>query len=456
VNDKPDQVQSAEKSEEVTDSRFSAIFRSLKNRNYQYFFTGQLISLIGTWMQSVAQAWLVYRLTDSTVLLGFIIFAGQIPVFLLAPIGGAIADKYNRRRILLTTQTISMVLAGVLAFLTLTGVIEVWHIFVLAALLGLVNSFDIPTRQAFIVDIVKRENLMNAIALNSSMFNGARIIGPAVAGLLVATVGEGWCFFINAASYIAVLSGLVLMKLETQNKTPLSGSAISNIVEGFKFVATTAPIRSLLLLLGLVSLMGTPYAVLMPIFAREILGGDAGSLGLLTGAAGVGALAGALSLAARKGLKGIGRWIAFATAGFGASIILFSFSRTFWLSVALLVPAGLAMMIQMAASNTLIQSMVPDNLRGRVMAVYSMMFMGMSPIGAILAGIIAENIGAPYTVALGGIVCIIGAAVFGLNLPAFRHDARQIIVALNMSSGSPVDRAIGDARILSSPSPNKD
>ena len=434
--------------ETAENTKLPAMFRALKNRNYQYFFIGQLLSLIGTWMQSVAQAWLVYRLTGSTVLLGLISFSGQIPVFLLASIGGAIADKYNRQRILQITQTTAMILASVLTILTLTGIIQVWHIFVIAALLGLTNAFDIPTRQAFIVDIVKREDLTNAIALNSSMFNGARIVGPAVAGLLVASVGEGWCFGINAVSYIAVLTGLFLIKLDAQKKVPLPGSAISNIVEGFKFVAKTSPIRSLLLLLGLVSLMGSPYAILMPVFAEEILKGGASGLGILMGASGVGALAGALALAARKSLRGLGRWIAFASAGFGTCIVLFSFSRSFWLSALCLVPAGFAMMIQMAASNTLVQSMVPDNLRGRVMAVYSMMFMGMAPLGAMFAGTVAQNIGAPYTVAIGGTVCVVGAIIFGLNLSEFRTEAREIIIALNMASGSIVDRPTGESAIL--------
>jgi MFS family permease len=429
-------------------TRLPAMFRALRHRNYQYFFIGQLLSLIGTWMQSVAQAWLVYRLTGSTVLLGLISFSGQIPVFLLAPIGGAIADKYNRQRILQITQTTAMVLASILTVLTLTETIEVWHIFVLAALLGLANAFDIPTRQAFIVDIVRREDLTNAIALNSSMFNGARIVGPAIAGLLVASVGEGWCFGINAVSYVAVLSGLFLITLDAQKKTPAGGSALANIVEGFKFVARTSPVRSLLLLLGVVSLMGSPYAVLMPIFADQILNGGASGLGILMGASGVGALAGALALAARKSLKGLGRWIALASAGFGTCIILFSFSRSFWLSALFLVPAGFAMMIQMASSNTLIQSMVPDELRGRVMAVYSMMFMGMAPLGAMLAGTVAGSLGAPYTVAIGGASCIVAALVFALNLSAFRTEAREIIIALNMASGSPPERATGAAALL--------
>jgi MFS family permease len=269
------------------------------------------------------------------------------------------------------------------------------------------------------------------------MVNGARVVGPAVAGILVAAVGEGWCFLLNAVSYVAVITGLLMMKLEVPKRVHARVSALASIAEGFRFVAHTSPVRALLLLLGLISLMGMPYAVLMPIFADEILHGGASGLGLLMGASGVGALAGALSLAARDGLRGLGRWVAFSSAGFGASVILFSMSRSFWLSAVLLLPAGFSMMIEMASSNTLIQAMVPDALRGRVMAVYSMMFMGMAPIGALLAGALAQTLGAPNTVALGGAVCILGALVFGLRLPALRAEAREIIVALQMAGGDP-------------------
>ena len=436
------------KSVQAEGSRVPAIFRALKHRNYRYFFAGQLLSLIGTWMQTVAQSWLVYRLTGSTVLLGLVAFSSQIPVFLLAPVGGAIADRFDRRRILQITQSAAMVLAATLATLTFTGAIQVWHIFVIAALLGLVNAADLPARQAFVVDIVGRKDLPNAIALNSSMFNGARIVGPAVAGILVASVGEAWCFGINAFSYVAVLIGLFRISIEKQERTPPSGSAVSRIVGGFRFVAATSPVRTLMLLLGMISLMGMPYSVLMPIFADRILGGGADSLGMLMGASGVGALAGALLLAARKTLKGIGRWIAFASAGFGISLVLFSFSRNFWLSVLFLIPAGFSMMIQMAASNTLVQSMVPDELRGRVMAVYSMMFMGMAPFGAMLAGTVAEQIGAPYTVMIGGIACLVGSLLFSLRLDAFRTETHRIIVAMNMAGGSPVERATGASPIM--------
>jgi MFS family permease len=426
------------------------MLRALRHRNYRLFFGGQLISLIGTWMQMVAQSWLVYRLTGSAVLLGFVGFSSQIPVFLLAPVGGAAADRYRRHRILIVTQTAAMLLAFVLAGLTLTGLVRVWQIFILAAFLGVVNAFDIPTRQAFVVDMVGREDLVNAIALNSSMINGARIVGPAVAGVLVASVGEGWCFFINAVSYLAVIAGLLLMRLTVRTRIPLPGPALAGIVEGFRYVRHTRPIRTLLLLLGLVSLTGMPYAVLMPIFADRILHGGARALGLLMGASGLGALAGALTLATRQGIRGLGRWVALAALGFGASLVLFSWSRTFWLSAALLLPVGFCMIIEMASSNTLIQSLVSDRLRGRVMAVYSMLFMGMAPFGSLLAGALASRLGAPATVALGGAVCIIGAAVFGWHLPALRQEARQMIVAQQAAGGEPAEDVTGEAGVVAS------
>jgi MFS family permease len=419
--------------------------RSLRHRNFQLFFAGQLISLTGTWMQSVAQSWLVYRLTGSAALLGLVGFATQLPVFLFAPVGGAIADRHQRHRIIVCTQIAAMLLAFVLAGLTLAGVVEVWHIFALAVLVGMVNALDIPTRQSFIVEMVGQRDLINAIALNSSMVNGARIAGPAVAGLLVATVGEGWCFLVNAVSYIAVIAGLLAMTVPKRVIHAAQMSAAARIMEGFQFVAQTPPIRALLLLLGLVSLMGMPYSVLMPIFADEILEGGARELGLLTGATGVGAVIGAISLAMRRGVFGLARVVAAAAGGFGVFLILFSLSEHFWLSFALLVPAGFCMMVEMAASNTLIQAMSPDALRGRVMAVYSMMFMGMAPFGALFAGTMAERIGAPKTVALGGVVCIAGAFVFALRLSALRVQARQLIVAQQVAAGEPAEEATGGA-----------
>jgi MFS family permease len=410
--------------------------RALRHRNFQLFFSGQLISLIGTWMQSIAQSWLVYRLTGSALLLGSVGFASQIPVFLFAPLGGIAADRFNRRHVVIATQVGSMLLAFVLAGLTLFHKVQVWHVFVLASLLGVVNAFDIPGRQSFLVDMVGKEDLMNAIALNSSMFNGARVIGPAIAGILVAKIGEGWCFFANAVSYIAVIIGLLLMRVQRPVRA-LMASPFEHMMEGFRFVNQTAPIRALLLLLGVVSLVGMPYVVLMPIFADQVLHGGARGLGILMGATGVGALLGALTLAFREGVKGLGRWVAWCCGGFGASLIVFTISRSFWVSVILLLPVGYFMMLQMSASNTLIQVMVPDALRGRVMAVYSMMFMGMAPIGALLGGALAERLGAPVTVAIGGAASVAGACWFGLQLPKIRVEARRLMVAQAVAGGEP-------------------
>jgi MFS family permease len=417
-------------------SRWAVTLRALRHRNFQLFFGGQIISLTGTWMQSVAQAWLVYSITKSSFLLGAVGFASQIPVFLLAPLGGTVADRTNRHRLIVATQSASMLLAGILAWLTLSHRVQVPHIFILAALLGAVNAFDIPGRQSFLVDMVGKEDLMNAIALNSSIFNGARVIGPAVAGILVAKIGEGWCFALNAISYIAVIAGLMMMNVHCAPRRSLN-SPLADILEGFRWVNGTKVIRALLLLIGLVSLVGMPYTVLMPVFADQILHGGARGLGILMGATGVGALMGALTLAAKTGVKGLGRWVAMTCGAFGASIILFSFSRHFWLSVALLVPSGFAMMLQMACSNTLIQTMVPDQLRGRVMALYSMMFMGMAPIGALCGGALAHRIGAPITIAIGGVACIAGAIWFGRMLPVMRIEARRLIVAQGMAGGEP-------------------
>ena len=385
-------------------------------------------------MQTVAQAWLVYRLTGSSLLLGSVGFASQFPVFLVAPLGGIVADRWRKQRVVIATQTASMILAFILSLLTLTGKVHVWHIFVLAASLGVVNAFDLPGRQAFLVDMVGKDDLMNAIALNSSMFNGARVIGPAIAGILVARIGEGWCFFANAISYIAVIAGLMLMRV--QHRPRKTASPLAHLIEGFRFVRRTGPIRAILLLLGLISLVAMPYSVLMPIFADKVLHGGARALGILMCATGVGALVGALTLAVKRGVQGLGRWVAIACGGLGVSLILFAFSRHFWLSAILLLPVGFCMMLQMSSSNTLIQSMVPDELRGRVMAVYSMMFMGMAPFGALLGGALADRLGAPITVCMGGIASIGGAAIFWRHLPHIRVEARRLIVAQAMGGGA--------------------
>jgi MFS family permease len=418
-------------------SRFHDLVRSLRHRNFQLFFSGQLISLIGTWMQNIAQAWLVYRLTGSSLLLGIVGFAGQIPIFLFAPIGGLAADRWNRHHVVIGTQVASMILAFILAALTLFHVVQVWEIVVLAALLGVVNAFDVPARQSFLIEMVVREDLMNAIALNSSMFNGARVIGPAIAGILVARIGEGWCFFANAVSYIAVIIGLLMMKLGPLRTASKDSSPFEHIAEGFRFVRRTKPILALVLLIGLVSLVAVPYSVLMPIFADRVLHSGAHGLGILMGATGIGALLGALTLAIRRGVQGLGRVVGLSAGGFGVSLILFAFSRSLWLSVALLVPVGYGVMLQMSSSNTLIQAMVPDELRGRAMAMYTMMFMGMAPVGSLFAGALADKIGAPWTVAIGGLGAIAGAAGFLRRLPSLRFEAQQLIVAQGLSPAEP-------------------
>jgi MFS family permease len=422
-------------------SRLKDTFRSLRHRNFQLFFSGQLISLIGTWMQNIAQAWLVYSLTGSALLLGVVGFAGQIPIFVFAPLGGLAADRWNRHRVVVCTQAASMILAFALAALTLLHIVKVWEVIVLAALLGVVNAFDVPARQSFLIEMVSRDDLMNAIALNSSMFNGARVIGPAIAGITVAKIGEGWCFFANAVSYIAVIAGLLYMKLEPWKRAAQQSSPYEHIKEGFHFVEHTAPIRALVMLIGVVSFVAVPYSVLMPVFADQVLHRGAHGLGMLMGMSGVGALLGALTLAMRRGVRGLGKVIAFSAMGFGASLILFSLSKIFWLSVALMIPVGYGVMLQMSGSNTLIQSMVPDKLRGRAMAVYTMMFMGMAPLGSLFAGAVAEKIGAPWTVAIGGAGAIAGAYWFLRKLPEIQREARELIAAQGLGGADAPARA---------------
>ncbi|MGD0676497.1 MAG: MFS transporter [Polyangiaceae bacterium] len=414
-----------------------SLSRALKHTNFRYFFAGQLVSLVGTWMQSVAQSWLVYRLTGSTLLLGLVGFCGQIPVFFFGAFGGVVADRFRRHRILLATQSTMMLLAFVLAGLTLTGEVSVTQIFVLASLLGVANAFDIPARQSFIPQMVSREDLVNAIALNSSMVTGARVVGPALAGITVAAIGEGWCFFANGVSFLAVLGGLLAMR-NLPAKTPApTGSSVARILDGFRFVVQTPPVFALLALLGLVSLMGVPYTVLMPAIVDRVLHGNARDLGILMGFSGGGALLGALALATRVGVQGLGRWVWGAAGLFGASLIAFSLSRTFWLCAALLVPTGFGFMVQMASTNTLVQSMTPDGMRGRVMAAYSMMFMGMAPIGALLAGTMAARIGSMATVSFGGAFCILGAFVFARQRRRLRAATRELIASLEAARREP-------------------
>ena len=387
-------------------------FRALKHRNFQLFMAGQLVSLIGTWMQTTAQLWLVYDLTHSPALLGIFGFANQIPMLVLASVGGYVGDRYSRHRGVIATQTISMVLAFILAGLTLSHHIREWSLIAITFLVGIVNAFDVPIRQAFFVEMVGKEDLPNAIALNSSIFNGARVVGPAIAGFAIAWIGAGWCFFLNGLSFFAVILALMAMRIQPQERKPSTESPLQSLLQGFRFAMKDRPIRSALLLLSLLSLLGLQYSVFMPIFANDILHAGARGLGLLMSAAGVGAVLGALQFAARTTYKGLAKWIAAMSIVCACGLIVFSQSHVFWLSAAVLFVVGFAATSQMAATNTTVQNRVPDELRGRVMAVYATMFMGVQPLGALLAGGIAKRIGAPSTLAIFGSICLIGSLVF--------------------------------------------
>lgn len=387
-------------------------FRALKHRNFQLFIIGQLISLIGTWMQNTAQQWLVYRLTGSAALLGVFGFASQLPMLCLAWMGGYVGDRYSRHRGVITTQSISMVLAFILAILTLTHVIKIWQLMVIAFLVGIVNAFDVPIRQSLFVHLVGKEDLPNAIALNSSIFNGARVVGPAIAGFTIAIVGEGWCFFLNGLSFIAVIIALLMMRIQPSEPRSVGESPTRAFIEGFRFAMSDMPIRSTVLLLSFLSLFGLQYSVFLPIYARDILHGGAQTLGFLMSAAGVGAVLGALQFASRTHYKGLARWIASMCAISAIGLLIFSLTTSFWVCAAVLFAVGFAATSQMAATNTIIQQRVPDELRSRLMAVYATMFMGVQPIGALLAGITAKHIGAPHTLLAFGTAVLIGCLVF--------------------------------------------
>jgi MFS family permease len=407
--------------------------RALRHRNYRLFFFGQGTSLIGTWLTRVAQSWLVYRLTGSALLLGIVGFAGQIPTFLLAPLAGVLVDRWDRHRVLVVTQVLATLQSALLAWFALRGTITVWHVLALSAFQGLINAFDTPARQAFVVEMVdRREDLPNAIALNSTMVNGARLLGPSVAGILIAMVGEGWCFFIDALSYVAVIASLVAMRLRPRPEPKPPRRVLVELREGLHYASSFAPIRAILLLLALVSLTGIPYTVLMPIFASQVLKGGPHTLGFLMAATGVGAVIGALWLAARTTVLGLGRTLSVAGALFGAALIAFSFSRAVWLSALLLMLAGGGMMVQMAASNTLIQTMVDEDKRGRVMSFYTMAFFGMMPFGSLAAGWLGARIGAPATVAWGGVATVLAVLVFVRKLPELRRQARPVYERLGI------------------------
>jgi MFS family permease len=412
------------------------IFRGLRSRNYRLFFGGQSISLIGTWMTRTATAWLVYRLTDSALLLGVVGFAGQIPLFVLAPIAGVYVDRWNRHRTLVVTQVLSMLQSLMLAFLALEGIITVGEIIALSAFQGAINAFDMPARQSLVIEMVEqREDLGNAIALNSSMVNGSRMIGPSLAGIVIAGWGEGWCFLFDGISYLAVIFSLLAMLLPQEPRTRRAPRGPwEGLKEGFRYALGPGPIRPVLLLLATMSLMGMPYAVLVPVFARDILHGGSHTYGFLMAASGLGAIVGALYLASRRSVRGISRIIIAAGLMFSLALLGFAWSRLAWLSFALMIPAGAGMMMIIAASNTVLQTIVEDDKRGRVMSFYAMAFQGMLPFGSLLAGGLGARIGAPPTLAVGGICCLLGLGLFARKVPALREMVRPIYLKWGLAA----------------------
>jgi len=419
----------------------SPLWRSLRHRNYRLYLTGQLVSVCGTWMQQVALSWLIYRLTGSATLLGVVGFASQIPIFVLGPIGGVISDRYSCHRVAVWTQCAALLQALLLALLTLMGWIQPLQIIFLGIALGFVYAFDMPARQALVHQMVDSEDLGNAVALNSSMINAARIVGPSLAGLVVAKFGEGICFLINALSYLAVISALLMMNISPRNNPSASSSSIAkSLIEGGRYTLATTPIRDLLILLGIVGFMGMPYMTLMPVFAAHVHKSGADALGLMFGAVGSGALIGALFLAQRKNIAGLGRVIVSATVAFGFGLVLFGLAQLFWLSLLLLVAVGCGWMVLIAASNTALQTLADDPMRGRVMSLFSMMIVGMAPFGSLLAGWAADQVGAPLVVAIGGGFCAVAGMIFARQLPRLRQAAKPILAARGIN----LDTGVGD------------
>ena len=401
--------------------------RALQHRNYRLFFGGQSVSLIGTWITRIATSWLVYRLTGSLLLLGIVGFCGQIPTLLLAPFTGVLVDRWDRRSILLVTQVLSMLQSVALAVMVFSGSVTIPLVLALQILQGIINSFDTPARQAFVVEMLEdRSDLPNAIALNSSMVNASRILGPSIGGVVIAAVGEGWCFTADAISYLAVLASLMAMQVERRQLPPRDTRMLDELRTGFHYVSRFLPVRSALILLSLVSLLGMPYTVLMPAIASGTLHGGPHTLGFLMAASGVGALAGALYLASRRSVLGLGDAMVISTTAFGVGLVAFSFSRVLWLSLLVLPLVGGGMMVTMAATNTIIQTIVTEELRGRVMAFYTMAFLGTAPIGSLVAGVVAERIGPTQTILAGGVCCLAVAVWFGLGLPALKELVRPI------------------------------
>ena len=418
--------------------RFSHAWRALRHRNFKLFVAGQRVSLIGTWMTRIATSWLVYRLTGSAWLLGVVGFSGQILTFVLAPFAGVLIERMDRRKLLVWTQALAAAQSLLMAGLTLARIITIREIIVLSALQGLINAFDMPGRQSFLVQMVEdRQDLGNAIAINSSMVNLARLVGPALAGLVIAWVGEGYCFLIDGISYFAVIASLLMMVVTPAEVRRATTTMVEQLVEGWSYVATFRPIRTILLLFSLTSLMGFPFMVLLPIFAGKVLHGGPHTLGWLTGASGIGALTSAISLALRKSVRGLTTMIQVSALMFGAGLILFGLSHVLWLSMIFMLITGFGMMQGLAASNTVIQTLVPENMRARVMSYYTMAFVGMAPFGSLLAGGMAHHIGAPRTVMVTGAACVLGAIWFTTQLREVRNVMRPIYREMGIIPGQP-------------------
>jgi MFS family permease len=414
------------------------ILRAFRHRNYRLFFGGQGLSLVGTWMQQIAVSWLVYRLSGSALVLGLVGFVGQSPALFAAPVAGVLADRFNRHRLLIILQVLAMIQASLLAFLTLSGLVAVWHLFLLAAFLGFVNAFEIPTRQSFVIDMLDRnEDLGNAIALNSFMFNSSRLVGPSIAGVIIGLVGEGICFFLNAISFLAIIIALVAMRIQKRTGDTIDIPLLRGLREGFSYAFDFMPIRYILILLGLVSLAGMPYLVLMPVFAKDVLHGGPQTLGFLLGASGIGALIGALVLASRASVVGTNKLLSIGTLVFGASLIGFSFSTSVVLSFILMVFTGFHMILVMVSSNIMLQTIAEEDKRGRIISLYVLALMGTAPFGSLLAGIAANHIGAPNTLLAGGIVCILASLFFYLKLPAIRAQVQPIYRQLGLIEEMP-------------------
>jgi len=429
---------------------WAATLRALRSRNYRLFFTGQTVSLIGTWMTRVATSWLVYRLTNSAWLLGLTVFMGQIPAFFLAPLAGVWLDRWNKHRALVVTQALAMIQSFALAALALTGAINIWWIIFLGFAQGVINAFDMPARQSFVIEMIEeRADLSNAIALNSSMVNGTRLAGPAIAGMVIAAVGEGWCFFIDGVSYIAVIISLVAMRFGAAPAARPRKRVWEEMTEGWHYVTGSPAIRAILLLLALVSTIGMPYTVLVPIMAGSVLGGGPHTMGFLMAMSGLGALSSAIALTLRKTVIGLGRMIGISSAVFGAGLIAFGGSRWVWLSMLMMIATGFGMMQQMAASNTILQTIAEDDKRGRVMSFYTFAILGVTPIGSLVAGAVAARFGAPTTLVLCGICCLAGSVWFFRQLPEIRRIIRPIYVELGIIPE--VARGMQSASAIQSP-----